>query len=72
MFKNSDNDSDTEARHTCSGRSFREVPLANLFMNNYGEKGFYSEGEADLTNEDYLESTRLDKVKTEEIHQGEP
>jgi hypothetical protein len=72
MFKNLDNDSDTEARHTRSWSSFREVPLANLFMKNYGDKGFYSEGEEDLTNKDYLESTRPDKVKTEEIHQGEP
>jgi hypothetical protein len=31
MFKNSDNDNDTEIGHTCSGRTFREVPLVKLF-----------------------------------------
>jgi hypothetical protein len=31
MFKNLDSDNDTEARHTRSGRVFREVYLANLF-----------------------------------------
>jgi hypothetical protein len=36
MFKNSDNDSDTEAGHTHSGRSFREVPLVNMFKQSYG------------------------------------
>jgi hypothetical protein len=50
MFKNSDNDSDTEAVHTHSGRSFRKVPLANLFKRSYGplvqDKYFYSGEEA--------------------------
>jgi hypothetical protein len=40
MFKNSESDSDTKARHTCSGRPFKEVPLANLFKKNYGDEGF--------------------------------
>jgi hypothetical protein len=31
MFKNSDIDSDIEVGHTRSGRTFREVPLENLF-----------------------------------------
>jgi hypothetical protein len=53
MFKNSDSDSDTEVGHTCNGRSFREVPIANLFKQNYGAEGFYSGEEADLTDEDY-------------------
>jgi hypothetical protein len=52
MFKKSDNDNNTEAGHTCSGREFIEVPLANLFKNNYGDKGFYSGEEADLTDKE--------------------
>jgi hypothetical protein len=50
MFKNSDSDSDAEAGHMCSGRSFREVPLANLFKQSYRplaqDKDFYSGEEA--------------------------
>jgi hypothetical protein len=42
MFNNSDSDSDIEVVHMCSGRVFREVPLVNLFKQNYGGKGFYS------------------------------
>jgi hypothetical protein len=46
MFNNSDNDSDTKDGHKCSGRSFREVPLANLFKQSYmplaQDEGFYS------------------------------
>jgi hypothetical protein len=61
MFKNSDNDSDTEAGLTRSGRPFREVPLANLFKKNYGDEGFYSGEEADLTDEEYSESTKQRK-----------
>jgi hypothetical protein len=55
MFKNSDSDSDTEAGHTCSGRVFREVHLANLFKKNYRDKGFYSGEEADPTDEEHSE-----------------
>jgi hypothetical protein len=40
MFKNSDSDSDTKARHRRSGRAFKEVPLANLFKKTYGDEGF--------------------------------
>jgi hypothetical protein len=67
MFKNSDNDNDTEAGHTRSGRAFREVPLANLFKKNYRDKGFYSGEEADLTDEEHSELAR-----TEEPHREEP
>jgi hypothetical protein len=67
MFKNSDSDNDTEAGHTRSGRVFREVHLANLFKKNYGDEGFYSGEEADLTDEEHSESTR-----TEEPHREEP
>jgi hypothetical protein len=72
MFNILDNDSDTEARHTRSGKLFREVPLANLFNQNYGGEGFYSGEEAYLTNEEYLESTRTEEVQTKEIHRGDP
>jgi hypothetical protein len=47
--------SDTKTRHTNSGRAFKEVPLVNLFKKNYGEEGFYSGKEADLTDEDHSE-----------------
>jgi hypothetical protein len=46
MFNNSDNNSDTEAIHTRTGRVFREVHLANMFKKNYEEEGFYSGEEA--------------------------
>jgi hypothetical protein len=53
MFKNSDNDKNTKARHTRSGRVFREVHLANLFKQKYGDEVFYSGEEADLTDEEH-------------------
>jgi hypothetical protein len=34
MFKNSDSDNDTEVGHTHSERTFKEVPLVNLFEKN--------------------------------------
>jgi hypothetical protein len=50
MFKDLDNDSDIEVGHTCSGRSFRKVPLVNLFMQSYKplsqDEDFYSGEEA--------------------------
>jgi hypothetical protein len=63
MFRNSDSDNDTEAGHTRSGRVFREVHLVNLFKKNYGDEGFYSGEEADLTDEDHSEPTRERKRK---------
>jgi hypothetical protein len=57
MLKNSDNDNNTEVGHTCSGREFREVHLANLFKKNYGDEGFYSGEEADLMDKDHSEPT---------------
>jgi len=71
MFKNSNSDSDTEVGHRCSGRPFREVPLANLFKQNYGDEGFYSGEEVDLTDEEHSESARTEEVQTEELHRGE-
>jgi hypothetical protein len=74
MFKNSDNDNDndTEARHTCSGREFREVHLVNLFKKNYGDEGFYSGEEEDLTDEKNSEPARVEEGKFEEPHREEP
>jgi hypothetical protein len=53
MFKISDNDSDMAAGHTHSGRSFREVPLANPFKKKYGDEGLYSGEEEDITDEEH-------------------
>jgi hypothetical protein len=43
-----------------------------LFKKNYGEEGFYSGEEEDLTNEEHPEPTRTEEVKVEELHQSEP
>jgi hypothetical protein len=57
MFKDSDNDSDTEVGHTRSGRVFREVPLENLFEKDneplLQEEGFYSGEEEELLNKEH-------------------
>jgi hypothetical protein len=71
MFKNLDSDNDTKVGHTRSGRNFREVPLANLFKENYGDEGFYTGEEAYLTDEEHLESARAEEGKTEEPHREE-
>jgi hypothetical protein len=50
MFKKSDNDSDNdiviEVGHTRSGRTFREVPLVNMFEQSHKpleqDEGYYS------------------------------
>jgi hypothetical protein len=55
MFKNLDNDNDTEACHTHSGRVLREVHLEDMFKKNYGDEGFYNGEEADLIDEEHLE-----------------
>ena len=68
MFKNSDNDSDTEAGHTCNGRAFKEIPLVNMFKQNYGNKGFYNGEEADLRDKEHSKSTREEEGKIEEPH----
>jgi hypothetical protein len=72
MFMNLDSDRDTEAGHTCSGRVFREVHLANLFKKNYGDKSFYSGEEANLTDEDHSEPAREEEEEAEELHWDEP
>jgi hypothetical protein len=72
MFKNSDSDNDTEAGHMRSGRAFREVPLANLFKENYGDEGFYSGEEADLMDEELSEPAREEEGEAEEPCWEEP
>jgi hypothetical protein len=74
MFNNSDNDSDVEARHMHSGRSFRKVPLVNLFKLSYGplaqDEYFYSGEEAGRSNEEYSEFTRAEEAEAEELCRG--
>jgi hypothetical protein len=72
MFNNSDSDNDTEIGHTRSGKVFREVHLANLFKQNYGDEGFYSGEEVDLTEEEHSEHARAEKKGYEEPRREEP
>jgi hypothetical protein len=67
MFKNSDNERDTEAGHTHSGKLFRGVHLENMFKQNYGDKGFYSGEEADLTDKEHSEPTKVEEEEAEEL-----
>jgi hypothetical protein len=57
MFKNSDNNNDIEVGHMHSVRSFREVPLVNLFKQVHDplaqDEGFYSGEEEELLNEEH-------------------
>jgi hypothetical protein len=71
MFTNSDNDNDIEVRHMRSGRVFRGVHLENLFKKNYGEEGFYSEEEVDMTNEEHSKTSRIEEGKAKEPHQDD-
>jgi hypothetical protein len=43
-----------------------------LFKQKYGEEGFYSGEEADLTDEEHLEPTRIEEGEAKELHQSEP
>jgi hypothetical protein len=76
MFKNSDNDSDTEVGHMHSGRSFRKVPLENLFKQSYGplslDEDFYNGEKAGRSDEEYSEFARAEEVETEELRREEP
>jgi hypothetical protein len=72
MFKNLDNNNDTKAKHTRSGRAFREVHLANLFKKNYGDEGFYSGEEVDLIDEEHSEPTGTEEGKDKEPRREEP
>jgi hypothetical protein len=64
MFKNLGNENDTEVGNTCIGRSFREVPLVNLFEQGQEplaqDEGFYSGEEEELVNEERSESARVE------------
>jgi hypothetical protein len=74
MSKNLDSDSSTEIRNTRSGRTFREVPLVNLFKQSHEpaqEEGFYSGEEEELMNKKHLESVREEEKKTKEPRQEE-
>jgi hypothetical protein len=66
MFRNLDSDSDIEAGHMRNGKMFSEVHLAHLFRDNYGDEGFYSGEEADLTDEERLEPAGTEEGKFEE------
>jgi hypothetical protein len=71
MFKISDSDNDTKAGDTRSGKVFRGVHLENLFMQNYGEEGFYSGEEVDLIDEEHPEPTKTEEGEAEELRQSE-
>jgi hypothetical protein len=43
-----------------------------LFNKNYGEEGFYSGEEVDLTDEEHLEPTRTEEGEAEELCQRKP
>jgi hypothetical protein len=43
-----------------------------LFKKNYGEEGFYSGEEVDLTDEEHPEPTRTEEGEAEELRQSEP
>jgi hypothetical protein len=66
MFKNSDNDSDTKDGNKCTGRSFRKIPLVNLFKQSYElvaqDEGFYSGEEAEKSYEEYSKFAREEEV----------
>jgi hypothetical protein len=51
---------------------FKEVPLANLFKQNYGNEGFYSGEETYLMDEEHSESVGPEEGKAEEPHREEP
>jgi hypothetical protein len=75
MLKNSDSDSDIEARHMRSGRSFRKIPLVDLFKKSYRplaqDEGFYSGEEAEKSYEEYSEFVREEEVETKEARREE-
>ena len=72
MFRNSENDNDTKAGHTRSGKIFKGIHVENLFKKNYKEEGFYSGEEADLTDEEHSEPIRAEEEAAEELHRNEP
>jgi hypothetical protein len=46
-----------------SGRVFQEFHLANMFMQNYREEGFYSREELELTDEEHSEPVGIEEGK---------
>ena len=76
MFKNSDSDNDIEVGHMHSGRTFREVPLANLFEQYHEpilqEEGFYRGEEDELLNEEHSGSIGPREEKNKEPRREEP
>jgi hypothetical protein len=75
MFKKSDSDNDTEVGHMHSGRTFKEVPLVNLFDQTHKplaqDEGLYSGEEEELLNNAHSESIREEEGKTEEPRREE-
>jgi hypothetical protein len=67
MFKNSDSDNETKVGHMRSRRTFREVPLVNLFEKSHEplaqDEGFYSGEEEELLNEEQSGSTGAEEEK---------
>jgi hypothetical protein len=43
-----------------------------LFKKNYGEEGFYSGEEVDLTDEEHSKPTRTEEGEAEELRQSDP
>jgi hypothetical protein len=56
----------------CSGRTFREVPLVNLFDQSHEpleqDEGFYSGEEEELLNGEHSEFAKVEEGNTEEHH----
>jgi hypothetical protein len=71
MFKISDNDNDTKAGHTRSGKVFHGVHLENVFKKNYDEEGLCSGEEVYLTDEENPEPTRTKEGEVEKLCQSE-
>jgi hypothetical protein len=69
MFKNSDSDNDIEVGHMPSGRTFRKVPLVNLFEQSHKplahDEGFYSGEEEELL-KDSAEERKTEEPRREE------
>jgi hypothetical protein len=56
MFNNLYSDRDTKIEHRHSGRTFKEIPLANLFEQDHEpllpKEGFYSGEEEEILSEE--------------------
>ena len=60
MFKNSNSDNNAEVGHTRNGRTFKEVPIVNLFEQSHEpltqDEGFYSGEAQELLTKEYSRS----------------